>query len=481
MTQINSPYSGGLLDAFKRSGKSLFAVGLAASLGAVGFSADTHASISLTRIGAYESGIFDESAAEITAFDPFNQRVFVINAENDNADVLDLSDPTTPVHIGAVDFSPLAVDGLPSSPNSVAYSNGIIAIALAADAADERGIVAFYDASADFSAPVEPLATQEVGFLPDMVTFTPDGSLVVVANEGEASEDLVDGVPAANPDGSVSVIAISGGVDAFSVDNHTEANFDVFAPGGALQLGATLEEIKAPFGPDAPKVRIHPNAASVQADLEPEYIAISPDSSTAYVALQENNAIAVLDLATLQFTALHPLGLKNHSLFFNAIDANREDDAAVIAPQPLFGLYMPDMTTTYEVDGQVYIVTANEGDTRDPGDFGDFEDGGLGDEVDRVGGAGGDVDVFVDGDLIGVACAGRAGVGRGVELLGLLQADVGGRCLLLELLLRFVAHHLVATSLCLELLLQVARHLGELCGELLCRLIDLLSDHFIPA
>ena len=49
-------------------------------------------SIELTRIGQYDSGIVDEGAAEITAYDSESQQLFVINGANDTIDILDVSD-----------------------------------------------------------------------------------------------------------------------------------------------------------------------------------------------------------------------------------------------------------------------------------------------------------------------------------------------------------------------------------------------------
>lgn len=339
--------------------------------------------ISMTRLGSYESGIYEGSATEIPAYDAATQRVFVTNAHDDSVDVIDLSDPSAPVKIGSLSFAD--IDGQAYSPNSVACKNGTVAVALQADTVYETGIVAFYDAALSFSeGAVAPIATVDAGYLPDMLTFTPDGLKVLVANEGEASDNLVGGgTPDFNPEGSVTIIPINGAGATVTPSSPIQLDFALFEPGGALELGASLAEIKAPVDlSSTAKVRIHPNAASVAQDLEPEYIAIAPDGSTAYVGLQENNAILSIDLATDTITGIFPLGAKDHSRLVNALDAEKNDDAANIVPQPFFGLYMPDAMSAYTVNGQTYIVTANEGDGRDPGDFGDYPGSGLGDEMD---------------------------------------------------------------------------------------------------
>ena len=116
-------------------------------------------------------------------------------------------------------------------------------------------------------------------------------------------------------------------------------------------------------------------------DVEPEYISVSSDSSTAYVALQEANAIAVVDLTspTPSVTDILPLGVKDHSLDGNGFDASDEDGAINIQTHPVVGLYMPDAIATFDANGQTYIVTANEGDDR--GDADDAAESPLGDAV----------------------------------------------------------------------------------------------------
>ncbi|NQU22054.1 MAG: bifunctional metallophosphatase/5'-nucleotidase, partial [Candidatus Nealsonbacteria bacterium] len=105
--------------------------------------------------------------------------------------------------------------------------------------------------------------------------------------------------------------------------------------------------------------------ASVAEDVEPEYIAVSSDSLTAWVALQENNALAILDLTSGEFTSIEALGFKDHLLPGNELDASNKDDAVNIANWPVKGMYQPDGIAVYEADGETYVVTANEGDARD--------------------------------------------------------------------------------------------------------------------
>ena len=237
-------------------------------------------SIELTPIGLFDTGIFDDGAAEIPAFDPAAQRLFVTNGANDTIDALDLSDPSNPTLAFEIDITPFG-DGV----NSVAVSNGILAAAIESDPATDPGSVVFFDSDGNV------LNQVTVGALPDQLIFTPDGTKVLVANEGEADEDDPD----INPPGSVSIVDIADGVANASV---TTAEFTTF--------DGQEEELRSRG------IRIFPDV-SVSEDVEPEFIAVSGDSTKAFVALQENNAIAVVDLEASEITELQPLGVTDFS------------------------------------------------------------------------------------------------------------------------------------------------------------------------
>ena len=149
--------------------------------------------IELSPIGTYASGVFAAGAAEIVAFDPATRRAFVVNASAVSVDVLDLRNPAVPTRIFTID-----VRSLGASANSVDVSRGILAVAVEANVKTDPGLVAFYSTH-DYRL----LGTAPVGALPDMLTFTPDGERVLVANEGEPSGYDPDRV---DPEGSISII-----------------------------------------------------------------------------------------------------------------------------------------------------------------------------------------------------------------------------------------------------------------------------------
>lgn len=171
----------------------------------LGVGASTQAQITWkepTRIGDFQTGVFDEGATEIAAYDSASQKLFFTNGDQDAIGVLDLSDPTDPQLSRYIPIAPYG-DGV----NSVAVGNGILAAAVEADDFDANGSVVFFDAS-DNSF----IAEYEVGVLPDMVTFTSDGATVLSANEGEPNDDYT-----VDPQGTISIIDISNGADNATV------------------------------------------------------------------------------------------------------------------------------------------------------------------------------------------------------------------------------------------------------------------------
>jgi len=275
----------------------------------------------------------EDGTSEISAYDPTTQQLFVMN--DTKLEILDFSDPQNIQPVSTV-----LLTGIGGGGQSVAVGNGIYAVAVSATEATDNGFVLISDVENTLGV------TLEVGALPDMVTFSPDGNLLLVANEGEPNDDY-----SIDPEGSVSIIDVSGGIGNISQSNVTTIGFNAFD-----SQQAALE---------AAGVRIFGPGASVSQDLEPEYITISYDNQFAYVALQENNAYAIVDLTVPEITDVIPFGLKDHSLFPNTIDVSDETDFVFDANWPIYGMYMPDGIDYYQVDGTGYIVTANEGDARE--------------------------------------------------------------------------------------------------------------------
>ncbi|QGX94931.1 alkaline phosphatase [Haloplanus rallus] len=313
--------------------------GLAAQFGGGDNDVET---VRLNRIGRYATGEA-LGGAEIVAFHAAGNRLFVVNSGAGQVEVLDLSDPANPEQDAVLEASDVvAREGVAmqavGGTNSVDVHGNLVAAAIEADPATADGAVAFYDASS-----LEFVDAVPVGPLPDKVTFSPDGNYVVVANEGEPGEST-------DPAGSVSVIDVTNGVDAAVVRTATFDEFDG-------QEGALREEGVHLVSPNE-------EAAVASTVIEPEFVAVTPDSERAFVSLQENNAIATVDLADGSVLDVHGLGFKDFSLPGNELDTS-DADGSSLQNWPVHGMYQPDAIDAYEVGGETYLVTANEGDAKD--------------------------------------------------------------------------------------------------------------------
>lgn len=298
----------------------------------------------VNHLSTYSSSL----GAEIATYDAGSQQVYTV--AGDVIERLTLSNSGVLALSGSVVPGFVTPSGYTAIPNSVASKNGIIAASFAiknnTSSAQDSGLVAFYQAS-DASY----IHSIRVGYLPDMVTFSPNGQYVLTANEGEPNS--YGQANSFDPEGSVSIIDISGGILSAQV---TTAGFSSF--NGQL---ATLK---------SSGVRIYGPGASVAQDMEPEYIAFSHDGNTAMVTLQENNAFAKLDLGTKTITQIIPMGLKDHNITGNGFDASDRDSTSSlgkinIKTWPVKGMYEPDAIASFFYNGQDYYFTANEGDARD--------------------------------------------------------------------------------------------------------------------
>ncbi len=271
------------------------------------------------------------ASAEIAAYDPLSKRLFVVNNETTSkVDVLNLSAYPTVTKEQAIDVSSIS-----GGANSVAVSGGKLAIALEAINKQQNGNVLVVNTST-----LATIKQVPVGALPDMVTFSPDGFYIVTANEGEPSADYKN-----DPVGSVSIINVA---DNYSVKTLA---FDAFA-GSQAQLAASGFRI---YGPNA----------TLAQDIEPEYVAVSPDSKKAWVTLQENNGMAEIDLVAGTILRIIPFGTKEYNLAANAIDPSDRDSKIELRPVPVKSYFLPDAIAYFTANGANYVVTADEGDARE--------------------------------------------------------------------------------------------------------------------
>lgn len=302
---------------------------------------------SLAFLAAYDSQQ-GEAGAEIVAYDARTRTMLVTNGAATRIDVVSLADPTTPVLERSVDLSPYGAD-----VQSVAASKGLAVAVVTGATVLDPGTAVFFDIASGAVT-----ATVPTGVLPDAVTWSEEGDVAVVANEGEprcvtgpGRTPTRDATLAENPEGSITIIDVHAGGRRVEARQVTFGEFNSPTAKAALLAKGV-------------RVGTWPGSTVAQ-DLEPEYPVI--DGKTAYVTMQENNAVAVVDLKAGVVVDIMALGTKDHSLEVDKMDASdRPSSAPVFSPQtwPVRGMYMPDAVDIVKHRGQTYLVTANEGDTR---------------------------------------------------------------------------------------------------------------------
>ena len=294
--------------------------------------------LNLNLLSSFSNGTSGVNSAEIVAHCRLTQRLFIANSIAAKMDIVDFANPAAPVLISSIDMTPYG------NINSIAVHDGIIAVAIENSNAQENGRIVFFNPDGVYVNEVT------AGAMPDMITFSKDYTKVITANEGEPNSTY-----SADPEGSITVVDISGGIANLTSTNATQIMLTQFN-GQEVALRAQ-------------GIRIFTTSATVAQDLEPEYVAVSDDNTKAYVTLQENNAILVLDLATNTIESLLPLGYADYSAGSgNSLDASDQSGAILnTSDLPIKGTYMPDAISYSTINGNGYVFMANEGDSREFG------------------------------------------------------------------------------------------------------------------
>jgi hypothetical protein len=306
----------------------------------ISFSSD-EPTIRISLLGSYRGGFFSTVSAQgPVAYDPRRQRLYAISQVRTGIEILDLRDPSRPTKVGSIELGPIGLGA-----QSVAFHNRTLAVAIQGPTKSSPGSVLFFDRDGDLlTAPVL------VGVQPSMAVFTPDGNHLVVANTGEANDDYSQ-----DSEGSVSIISLD---ERFGF-LFTRVNTIHFS-----NLNDRRDElIRA-------GVRLTGPNASVAQDLEPESIALSPDGRLAWVTLERNNALALIDIDNENLIDILPLPYKVNNAAGSGLDASDVDGQINIRPWPgLRSWPEPDLIASFVSNGQVFLATANEGDPRDFGGY----------------------------------------------------------------------------------------------------------------
>lgn len=321
--------------------------------GSDGTDASTGVSMSLVARAALGA----QGSAEIVQYHKASQTIYATNSANNTIAIIaadsitstELSNPTSSVNLTVSSITlPTTASGVDlGGLTSIAISNDLLAVAMPAANKTDNGFILFYT-GLDNSSPAF-LDSVEVGALPDSIAFTPDGGKLVVANEGEPNDDY-----SVDPEGTISVIDILA-----SGEPEETAETVTFTHLNGTQAALEAQGMHFP-NPDGRTINGNAITTTVAQDLEPEYV--TTKNGTAYITLQENNGLAILDLEDLSIQVVG-LGSKNWS----GLDFDGQENAAVSFGQyeGLRGVYMPDTIANYDWKGATFLVTANEGDARE--------------------------------------------------------------------------------------------------------------------
>ena len=318
--------------------------GIDGATGADGQDLTAPTSLSLLKVGSYETNT--EAGSEISAYDAVSKKIFITNGATNKVDVVDANNVQAPSLLTSIDLSAYG-----TSVQSVSVKNGKLAIAVgSADKVTTKGRVVVLNTS-DYAEQLNVV----VGYLPDMVTFNEDGSKIIVANEGEpigakTGVYTSDANKKVTTSGTGDYVDVAGSVGVITVTG-----------GSYADINFTSAVLKS--APDTTPVRLGGTPSADQTfDIEPEYITVKGDF--AYVTLQENNAIAKVDLSTNTLLSVRSLGSKDYESQ-NKIDIQEEGAIGLRNYKGLKSLYMPDSIASYTFGEATYLVTANEGDGRE--------------------------------------------------------------------------------------------------------------------
>ena len=210
------------------------------------------------------------TTAEISAFMPEKKVLFVVGGEK-VLEVVDLADPTNPKKVSEVK--------LPGGASSVTVHGDLVAVSLLNNPEWKKGHVQVMQ----YNKGLKVLGLHELCYMPDMITFTPDGLNLLVACEGSPDETFTE-----DPEGGIGVLSIAGAnapanaadlVKAWRKPQKTVVGFNELDSLKLMAKGVRKTGVK-----------------SFAQSLEPEYITVDANSKTAWISLQENNALVKFDV-----------------------------------------------------------------------------------------------------------------------------------------------------------------------------------------
>ncbi len=319
----------------------------------IGYNNNIPGKLNMNLIGRYDVDINSpEGGLEIVAYNNKNQTAYAVDGINSVLVAIPFKSLQTGnfKDLSSVGFQIDLAKEVESKVSGFEYGDitsvaispdgSKVAVAIQAKDYNKQGLVAIYPIDNSDDTLGEPKLV-EVGVQPDMIVFAGNNT-VITADEGEPRMGYGTnsaGVVVEDPKGSVSIVDINKMTAKIVYFDKFDSQKDALVKSGVLFTKG-----------QAPSV-----------DFEPEYIAVTSNGQKAYVSLQENNSLAVLDIINGTFTDVFALGFKDHSIAGNEIYL----DGTPKTYKNLVGAYLPDGISIYENSGKTYILTANEGDARE--------------------------------------------------------------------------------------------------------------------
>lgn len=224
------------------------------------------------------TSITTQTVAEIVSATADGMTLVYTDGEGENIGFVDISDPLNPAALGTV-----PVGGEPTSVAVLGNAYALAAVDTSPDFDNPSGVLIVIDVASQ--AAVREIA---LGGQPDAVAISPDGEYAAIAIENERDEDENGGQIPQLPAGFLVVVDLSDSDPA----NWTTSNVPLTGLAG-LRFNS---------------------------DPEPEYVDINADN-LAVITLQENNGLALVDLATGMVSGSFSAGVAG----LLQIDSNEND------------------------------------------------------------------------------------------------------------------------------------------------------------
>jgi hypothetical protein len=284
------------------------------------------APIRLSVLRTYRGDVYSEETPPAPpVYDPATRQLVVGSVDRDTIEVLGVGNPASPRKVAAFDLKPYGI------PFSLGLHEGLLAAGIRnPDPRIQVGQVLLFRLG---TKRLEPIAEPIELPTPGALAFTPNGRHLVVLLPGPPDPDYVN-----DPEAGIAIIKLGRG-------NRTACY--PWAAGCSVQPTVRIASFRRFNGSKqaliAAGLRLYgPNNPTVAQDINPEELAISPDSSRAWMTLQTNNAIAEVDLERARVIDLFPLGTKDHRIAKHGFDASDMDGMINIRTWPVRSFYMPD-------------------------------------------------------------------------------------------------------------------------------------------